>query len=369
MCRHQFDVATGVGNIMAAIDLPEKEAFNQQVESIERRIESITRSNNMAGLLNNNFKKWLTSSSMSPLKLTEELDTNSDGVISGDEFASLLGKMTGERPPEWVVELVFSFVNADVDNGIPLNDWMAFLAASGLDIPDELFKEKIEVTGSIGILETQISTEEPLSVAVSFNVEVEAYEFSITELNSKTTLHNQLTPKAEMDRPDFDEFEIQFDTPGDYIAELSHLGLRLDEHRFTVVPATEVVVDEPAHEQAEPSPVQNHSAEVIHVAEEEIEGIINTIEHMKLRSEAQGLIAKSSVYGVQCTIQTVSKTLLGVGIYRNGYTAHCVADQGFSMRVMLKPCEVPPNAGDRFEGAVALHDWDIALRQLICLET
>ena len=200
MRRHQFDVATGVRTTMATIDLPEKEAFNQQVKSIERRIESITRSNNMAGLLNNNFKKWLSSSSMSPLKLTEELDTNSDGVISGDEFASLLGKMTGERPPEWVVELVFSFVNADVNSGIPLNDWMAFLAASGLDIPDELFEETIVVVGSIGILEERISTGEPLSVAVSFNVEIEAYEFSITELNSKTTVHQQSTSKADMDR-------------------------------------------------------------------------------------------------------------------------------------------------------------------------
>ena len=157
---------------MATFDLPEKEVFNQQVEALERRIEGITKSNNMAGLLNNNFKKWLSSSSMSPLKQTEELDTNSDGVISGDEFAALLGRMTGERPPEWGVELVFSFVNADVNSGIPLNDWMAFLAASGLEIPDELFKEKIEVTGSIGILEEQITTGEQLSVTESYNVDV-----------------------------------------------------------------------------------------------------------------------------------------------------------------------------------------------------
>ena len=38
------------------------------------------------------------------------------------------------------------------------------------------------------------------------------------------------------------------------------------------------------------------------------------------------------------------------------------------MRVMLKPCEVPPLAGERFEKTVALHDWDVALKQLICLE-
>lgn len=368
MRRHQFDVATGVRPTMATIDLPEKEAFNQQVKSIERRIESITRSNNMAGLLNNNFKKWLSSSSMSPLKLTEELDTNSDGVISGDEFASLLGKMTGERPPEWVVELVFSFVNADVNSGIPLNDWMAFLAASGLDIPDELFEETIVVVGSIGILEERISTGEPLSVAVSFNVEIEAYEFSITELNSKTTVHHQSTSKADMDRPDFDEFEVQFDGPGDYVAELRHLGLRLDEHRLKVVPAAKEVVDEPVPEVAEPSPAQEHPAEVVHAAEDGLEGIINKIELVKLRSEAQSLIAESSIYGVQSTIHSVSKTLLGVGVYRNGYTVHCVADEGFSLRVMLKPCEVPPNEGDRFDNPVALHDWDVALKQVICFE-
>ena len=64
-------MAVVLGCIMATIDLPEKEVFNQQVEALERRIEGITKNNKMAGLLNNNFKKWLSSSTMSPLKLTE----------------------------------------------------------------------------------------------------------------------------------------------------------------------------------------------------------------------------------------------------------------------------------------------------------
>ncbi len=367
--RHQFDVAVGLGCTMATIDLPEKEVFNQQVGAIERRIAGITRNNNMAGLLNNNFKKWLSSSSMSPLKLTEELDTNNDGVISGDEFASLLGKMTGERPPEWVVELVFSFVNADVSKGIPLNDWMAFLAASGLDIPDELFKEEIKVTGSIGILEDEVLTGESISVTVSFNVDVVAYEFSVADLNTNTTVHNQLTPNSDMDRPDFDEFQLQLSAPGSYAAELRHLGIRLDEHRFTVVSAPEAEKEESVPEVVQDSMNDaEHQNEPVHIAEEGFQAFVSRVEQVKLRSEAQTLIAQAQPYGVQSTIQSVSKTLLGVGEYRNGYTISCLADQGFSMRVMLKPCEVPPNAGDRFEGAVALHDWDVALKQLICLE-
>ncbi|DAC20119.1 MAG TPA: hypothetical protein D7H91_06320 [Candidatus Poseidoniales archaeon] len=351
---------------MATIDLPEKEAFNQQVVAIERRIEGITRSNNMAGLLNNNFKKWLSSSSMSPLKLTEELDTNNDGIISGDEFASLLGKMTGERPPEWVVELVFSFVNADVKTGIPLNDWMAFLAASGLDIPDELFKEKIEVTGSIGILEEQITAGDEISVTVSFNVDVVAYEFSIIEVNSGGALLDLITPNADMDRPDFDEFQIELSTPGDYRAELRHLGLRLDEHRIVVHPRVEAVKEDPVVEES--TPAEEHPHEEVHGSEEGFGAFVTQIENVKLRSEAQALIADSPAFVVECTIQSVSKTLLGMGLYRNGFTAHCVSDDGITMRVMLKPCEVPPQAGERFDSTVSLHDWDVALKQLICLE-
>ena len=127
---------------------------------------------------------------MSPLKLTQELDNNSDGVISGDEFATLLGKMTGERPPEWVVELVFSFVDADVNRGIPLDDWMAFLAASGMEIPDEMFKKKVVVAGSIAIDHKKFETGQTVSVSVSFNVEVVAYEFAVVNQKDMREVHS-----------------------------------------------------------------------------------------------------------------------------------------------------------------------------------
>ena len=59
---------------MGDLVLPEKEVFNQRVERISQRIDSISKSNKMAKILNDNFKKWLGSSSMSPIKLTEEMD-------------------------------------------------------------------------------------------------------------------------------------------------------------------------------------------------------------------------------------------------------------------------------------------------------
>jgi len=45
---------------MATIELPEKAIFDQRVQTISNRINGITKSNTMAGLLNSNLKKWLS---------------------------------------------------------------------------------------------------------------------------------------------------------------------------------------------------------------------------------------------------------------------------------------------------------------------
>lgn len=352
---------------MADIQLPEKAIFEQRVKTISNRIDGITKSNTMAGLLNSNFKKWLSTSSMSPIALTEELDTNKDLRISGDEFAALLGKMTGERPPEWVVEIVFSFVDANPNDGIPLDDWMAFLAASGLEIPEELFEEKIEVTGTIAILEENILAGEGFSVAVSFNASVIAYECSVTNKETSELLDSMLTPDIEMDRPDFDEFTLEIDEAGTYVMELRHLGVRLDTQEFTVTPKApeETTPSEPQTEE-----VEDQETEVHHVVDVEdgFEGFVSMVETAKLRSDAQAMIADAPAYTVHSSINAVDRTLLGVGEYRNGFTVHCVNDGGAKFKVMLKPRESEPLVGERFVKNVALHDWDVALRQLVCRE-
>lgn len=350
---------------MATLDFGDKENFLQRAAAINRRVEGITQSNTMAGLLNNNFKKWLSDSAMSPVKLTEELDTNKDGFISGDEFATLLGKMTGERPPEWVVELVFSFVNANVNDGIPLRDWMAFLAASGMEFPDELFEEKVEVTGSIAILEDAFETGQPVSVTVSFNVEIVAYEFMVFNNGTKQEVHSSLIPSVDMDRPDFDEFEIELDEAGTYTAELRHLGVRLDTHTFSVKMAEVEPVVEPVEEVM----TQDESHETpVEAVVDGFEAFVAHVQTMKLRSEAQAVIMASATYGVSITVQSISRTLLGVDHYRNGITAHCTTGEGTTFRMMLKPTENPLEVGQTYEVAAKPHDWDVALKQLICVE-
>ena len=64
--------------------------------------------------------------------------------------------MTGERPLDWLHEIVFSFVNATPAQGIPLHDWYARSWGQRPDIPDELFKQKV-LTGTV-VLETTVMT-------------------------------------------------------------------------------------------------------------------------------------------------------------------------------------------------------------------
>ena len=59
--------------------------------------------------------------------------------------------MTGERPPEWVVELVFSFVNANVNTAFLFGTGWRFWPPVAW-VPRRLF-EKSGGLGAIGILE------------------------------------------------------------------------------------------------------------------------------------------------------------------------------------------------------------------------
>ena len=197
MTRHPLGV------FMAEMVLPEKSVFNGRVDEISNRIDAISKGNKMAQLLFNNFKNWLSSSALSPIKLTEDLDKDNNGMISGDEFASLLGSMTGERPPEWVVELVFSFVDAEPDKGIPLDDWMAFLSASGLEIPEHLYTVPVVITGR-----SHLTSRNPCwpirSISASFNEPVVAYE--VKAVNTTTGRSNSSSRQALKWTAHLDEF-------------------------------------------------------------------------------------------------------------------------------------------------------------------
>ena len=350
---------------MADIVLPEKDAFYGRVKDISTRIDGVSEGNKMAQLLHTNFKNWLSSSALSPIKLTEELDKDRNGMISGDEFATLLGSMTGERPPQWVVDLVFSFVDAKSEQGIPIDDWMAFLAASGMEIPDDLFTVPIAITGALDISPSEVVAGDTVSVTVSFNEPIDAYEINVLSVVS-CEQQNFMTQSAEMDTPSLDEFVFEADDEGSYIVSLIHLGARLDQAEFSVVAAPPAESVEEIHEEVTPSQIEEAPAEPVRSSG--FSALVQTLEACKLRSDAHLVIADASAYRVEGTVTEVSRTLMGTGQYRNGMTLSCKNHDGLVYQVMMRETEQQAFVGQTLVADIAPDEWDIALRQVVCRE-
>lgn len=347
-----------------SILLPEQEVFNARVSEIQSRIEVISGQNRMAKLLNDNFRNWLASSSMSPLNLTLEMDNDRNGFISGDEFAGLLSKMTGERPPEWVVELVFSFVQAKPETGIPLADWMAFMAANGLDVPEHLFEEKVEITGSIHATAEEFVVDDKITVTVAFSSDVEGYTIKATETNSGQ-VEEFFTPLAEMNSATEDLFVLEPDETGLYQVELIHLGVRLGMVNLNIVQPVKEAVEPEVVAVSEP---EEEPPEETVVVEEGLAGFITELNNTKLKSEARVIIEKSSAYRIDGLIKSRSTTLLGGGAYRNGTTLSCDIGDGFVLDVMMKHGERVFQSGQFASIQAMPHDWSVATRRLICRE-
>lgn len=357
-----------IGGSMAEILLPEKEVFERRVQAVSNRIATISEHNTMAKLLHSNFTNWLNNSSMSPVKLTQDLDEDKNGTISGDEFATLLGKMTGERPPDWVVEVVFSFVEADTSAGIPISDWMAFLAASGLEVPEALFEKPVIITGSLLVDKPQTHVGESITITASFNEPVDAYELKVTSSIGESETF--LTQQAEMDSPTFDEFILDADSSAEYTVELLHVGVRLDSATFEITeppiaepePTTEDLTTEEVQEQM-PEPTFEHAE---HGGLSELH---DTLAAMRLRSETEACIARTPPYEVRFHIQALSRTLLGEGAYKNGSTLTCSGDDGTLFDLMVPHSDERTFAvGDRCNAVVQPHGWSVALRRMVCLQ-
>jgi hypothetical protein len=346
--------------------LPPRPTFDGQVVALKQRIESISAQNRMAKLLNQNFNTWLNGSSMSALNLTQELDKDKDGIISGDEFSDILSKMTGERPPEWVVELMFSFVDADPAAGIPVADWMAFLAANGLDIPDSMFELDIPLAGTLTSERAVYLIDQPIAFTVKFSLEVESYSITILQ-DGVSTPETFTTTSEEMDYPNSDQFILEPDEASVYKVTLSVMGKSLDTISITVEepleedwPEDDEVVEEPqpVQEQTQSSPTSGHLSDLISV-----------VEQARLRSDAMKIIETVPPYTLEGMVKEVSKTLLGEGECRGGVTARCVSTDGAIVQVMMKRTEESLfTEGQYVSLTVQPVMWSVAVRELICKE-
>ena len=117
------------------------EVFESQVKQTQERIEQLSSSNKMAGLLHQNLRENIINGTYNPTTMLYEADANKDNIISIDELNGLIHKLTGEYPPSWVGDLLFKFMGKKPNDGIMLTEYYAYLTTLGIEPPESFLKK------------------------------------------------------------------------------------------------------------------------------------------------------------------------------------------------------------------------------------
>lgn len=355
----------------ANIVLPKKEIFLARSQAIGANVDKITKSNRMAKLLVDNFRGWVSSAAVSPLELTVRMDKDQNGLISGDEFADLLGTMTGERPPGWVTELMFSFAGASPDIGIAVGEWLALLAALGVEVPDDLFAAEPPLTGAITIEpEGPHRIDETLTVRLSFSRRVEGYVL-VVEQDGSNDVERLSVPPSEMDGGTFDDLELTPDEADRYTLHLMHGDVRLAtsviDVRGAVLEPAPVIAAEPERPPTPSKPIGNVMEAPVAPSPSTLAELVDQLAECKLRSEAIEAAEAAPLMTLHGIVVDASTTLLGPEGYRNSETL-VVQAGAHLIEVMMKTAETYPERGDKVSMTVRPNDWSLARRRMMALE-
>jgi len=321
-----------LGLPMSGFVIQDKAVFEQMVADTRSRIEVISSTNQMARMLFSNFQTWLQSST-SPVELTQKMDKNLDGFVSIDEFATLLQQMTGERPPDWVTELVFSFAGVKNGQPLPLLNWYAFLAACGLSLPESLFKVFIPLEVSVQTSTVVANEGDSITFSLTFNQAVDEYLIRISNKGDTSVKPMVMTvPSSEIDSQSGDQQIVEFPNHGDY-----EITIIVNEEDVASCDVTILEKIEPVTSELEPK--EEEVLEIDHESDElaspnevpaleqasepsspDFEELYAQLSTTKLRSEWELLLSNRNHYFITGTLQDIERSLLGVGEYKNGYS-------------------------------------------------
>jgi len=358
-------------SMAANIVLPKKEIFLARSQAIGANVDKITQSNRMAKLLVDNFRGWVSSAAVSPLELTVRMDKDQNGLISGSEFADLLGTMTGERPPDWVTELMFSFAGASPDIGIAVGEWLALLAALGVEVPDDLFASEAPLTGAISIEpEGPHRVDETLTVKLSFSRRVEGYVL-VVEQDGSQDVERLSVPPSEMDGGTFDDLEFTPDEADRYTLHLMHGDVRLAtsviDVRGAVLEPAPVIAVEPERSTSLSETTETVVEAPVASPPGTLADLVEHLAECKLRSEAIEAAKAAPLMLLHGMVTETSTTLLGPEGYRNSETLVVQAGAHF-IEVMMKTAETYPEKGTEVSMKVRPSDWSLARRRMVALE-
>jgi len=89
----------------------------------------------MVAMIRERFGKWLQDSGYDVSELTKKLDRNGDGIIQMEEISEFIFELTGNQPPNWVLEHISTILDSNNDGVVLISELWSYLEELGFAIP------------------------------------------------------------------------------------------------------------------------------------------------------------------------------------------------------------------------------------------
>ena len=290
-----------------------KELANQKmaeaVTNVQNKIEDNS-DNPMAKMIRERFGKWLHDSGYGVTELTTKLDRNADGVIDKEEISQFIVEITGNKPPDWVLEHVSNILDSNNDGIILVSELWDYLEEIGFNVPviENLLDDE-------PVLDPVIDEFEQLDNELKQDVEIVA---SVTEVIPKITVIEE-----------------------EVVAEKK--------------------IQDPAHE----IETTENEASISTGIEKNIE----LLEKSRLHSDANTIIANSKPGKGSLKVERIERNLMVSDNYRGGKTLIGPLDNGpFTVAVLFEPefndlIESSNKSSQVFSFEANLFEWSSGLRR------
>ena len=303
----QESVVSWQNNLASRAKELANEKISEAVSKVHQTVEDNS-DNPMAKMIKERFAKWLQNSGYNATELTTKLDRNADGIIENDEISQFIIEITGNQPPDWVLEHVSSILDSNNDGTILVSELWAYLEDIGFSVPviDKLpeLKENIE---------TQIDEFDELEEELQNDLQI--------EVNAPEVIDEKITLEEEI------------------ITQNESLNLSVEDNYDQVIISTS------------------------------IEKTIELLGNSRLHSEANTIIANSNSGGCVLKVESVERNLMVNDSYRGGMTLVGLLDGGpFTVSVLFEPefndlIDSASKKSQLYSFEAKLFEWSSGLRR------
>lgn len=118
------------------------------------------------------FVNWLSRSGM-PMEAIDDMLDQRGGFVDRSDLSTVVERTTGHAPPDWVLDLLMTSMDASGDGLVSNHELWRWAAARGLDVPEALLEDQAVKQEEEAPPEEQEEEPEPTPEPVALEIEEE----------------------------------------------------------------------------------------------------------------------------------------------------------------------------------------------------